>query len=444
VFDKLRMTGYRLENRWRQNAVIFSMPSPVPNKTIPGGWITDGMILTGANFLAAVGNYLFQAVMRRHLPWSEFGYLNATLSLILFAGVPLTAASQTLTHHLAQIRALGDAEKIAQWQAASLKFLRYLTWALVVLFVLLLEPVSEYLRFPRMSLAWAGLLWLPVNLWSTLGGAWCTGLSRFRLLSLLMISATLVRLMTGTVAVSFYPWAEAGISASVFAGLVLASIAVFSPHHATAASLRQVLRQRDWLAYGGASLAMAFGAFVFLQGDQIIAQHHFPGEQLGRYSGAGLLGRTIVWASYPILTVYFTHRSSHRHALPSLTRLLGIYLAMIATGALGIFLLRVPLLQLFLGIQDAELATLTAQFALAMIPIGILQAMGCHFLAARRLRECLVFGGCGLAYLVALSLFGRTPTLMLDWMAGGATASVVLLALVSLARRAGNISPSNS
>jgi hypothetical protein len=61
--------------------------------------------------------------------------------------------------------------------------------------------------------------------------------------------------------------------------------------------------------------------------------------------------------------------------------------------------------------------------------------MGCHYLAARRLPECLVFGGCGVAYLVALSLFGQTPGLMLDWMASGAMASVVLLSVVSLARR---------
>jgi len=411
------------------------MPSPARLKTVPPAWLSDGMILTGANFLAAAGNYLFQAAMRRHLSWSEFGYLNATLSLVQFTGVPLTAASHTLTYHLAQIQTTGDMEKIARLQAASLKFLRHLTWAIVMLGALLLAPVSEYLRFPRMSLAWAGLLWLPVNLWNTLGGAWCTGLSRFRLLALLMILATSVRLVTGTIAVSFYPWAEAGISASVFAGLVLASLALFSPHHATIASLRQVLLQRDWLIYGTAALAFAFGAFVFLQGDQIIAQRKFPGEELGRYSGAGLLGRTIVWASLPVITVYFTRRSGHHAALSSPTPLLVIYLGMIGIGALGIYLLRVRLLQIFLGVHDAQLANLTARFALAMVPIGILQAMGCHYLAARRLPECLVFGGCGVAYLVALSLFGQTPGLMLDWMASGAMASVVLLSVVSLARR---------
>jgi len=414
------------------------MASSEPNKPSPGGWITDGIVLTIATLIAAVGNYVFQAVMMRHLSWSEFGYLNATLSLILFTGVPLTAASQALTHHLAQVRAFDDAEKIAQLQAASLKLLRYLTWVLFAICALLLLPVSDYLRFPRMSLAWAGLLLIPVNLWSTLGGSWCAGLSRFHLLSLLLILGSVVRLVTGTLAVSFYPWAESGISASIFAGLILASIAVFSPHHATVASLRQVLFQRDWLDYGAASLAVAFGAFVFLQGDQIIAQRHFPGEELGRYSGAGLLGRTVVWASLPVLTVYFTRRSGHHCTFSSPTPLLGIYLAMIGASALGIFLLRIPLLQLLLGVHDAELASLTTRFALVMVPIGILQAMGCHYLAARRLPECHLFGGCGLIYAVTLFLFGQTPSLMLNRMGGVATASVVILGLVSVMRRSKN------
>jgi O-antigen/teichoic acid export membrane protein len=411
------------------------MASLARNKTVPVAWLSDGVVLTVANLLAAVGNYGFQAVMKRHLSWSEFGYLNATLSLILFAGVPLTAASQALTHRLAHIRARDNAEKIAELQAASLKLLRYFTWALFAVCALLLVPVSDYLRFPRMSLAWVGLLWIPVNLWSMLGGSWCAGLSRFRLLSVLMISATLVRLIAGTVAVSFYPWAEAGITASVLSGLVLASIAVFSPHHAVAASLRKVLLQRDWLVYGVASLAVTFGAFVFLQGDQIMAQRHFPGEDLGRYSGAGLLGRAIVWASLPVLTVYFTRRSGHHPEQASPTVLLGIYLGMIGAGALGILLLRVFFLQIFLGVQDAGLAQMTAQFVLAMVPIGILQAMGCHYLAARRFPECLAFGGCGLAYLIALSVVGRTPAHMLNAMAIGATASVVVLGVMSIARR---------
>lgn len=399
------------------------------------GWLSDGLILTAANFVAALGNYLFQALMKRHLPWSEFGYLNATLSLILFAGVPLTAASQALTHHLAKIRVTGDEDKINRFQAASLKLLRHLTWILFAACLLLIYPLSEFLHFPRQSLIWVGLLWVPVNLWNALGGAWCGGLSRFRLLSALLILTAIVRLTVGAAAVSFYPWAEAGIFANILSGLVIAAVAVFSPHHGTDTELQSTWLNRDLFDYGAAALAVAFSSFVFLQGDQMVAQRHFPADELGRFIGAGLLGRTIVWASLPVLTVYFTRRSGQEQTLSSSTRLLVIYLLMIGAGAISIILLRHLLLTLFLGAQDPGLAAMTARFALTMVPIGILQAMGYHYLAARRISECLVFGACGLFYLMALAAFGRTPALMLNWMSGAACASIVLLGFLSLILR---------
>jgi O-antigen/teichoic acid export membrane protein len=403
----------------------------VGNARIKSAWLSDGLILTGANFVAAVGNYLFQALMRRHLAWDEFGYLNATLSLILFAGVPLTAASQTMTHHLAQMGAQGDSEKVAQLQAASLKLLRHLTWIVFAACVVLLPPLASYLHFPRMSLAWAGLLWIPVNLWSTLGAAWCAGLSRFHLLAVLLIAAAFVRFGAGALAVSCYPWAEAGVAATIASGLVLASIAVFSPHHATVTSLRRVMLQRDWLLYALAALAVAFGLLAFFQGDQILAQRHFPGEELGRYTGAGLLGRTIVWASAPVLTVYFTQRSAQRAEQASPNRLVAIYFVLVGAAAVGVFVLRDPLLQVFLGVHDSDLSAMAAEFALAMIPISILQAMGCHYLASRRLPECLAFTACSIAYIAALSHWGRTPDLMLSTMTDGAVLAVAVLALVS-------------
>jgi len=174
---------------------------------------------------------------------------------------------------------------------------------------------------------------------------------------------------------------------------------------------------------------------AFFQGDQIIAQRHFSGEQLGRYTGAGLLGRTIVWASAPILTVYFTRRSSHDSALGPPTALLCIYLGMLGAGAIGILWLRDPFLQMFLGLRDADLSGMTAHFAWAMLPIGILQAIGYHFLATRRLPECIAFAVCAAIYLATLSIFGRSPDSMLRIMMESAAGFVIVLTLVSAVSR---------
>jgi O-antigen/teichoic acid export membrane protein len=293
-----------------------------------------------------------------------------------------------------------------------------------------------------MSLAWVALLWIPINLWSTLGGAWCAGLSRFRLYAFLLILTGIVRLAAGYLLVRIDPWAEAGIFACLLSGLALASVVALSPHHATAARLRKTLFDRELIIYGIAAFAVSFGTFVFLQGDQIIAQRHFPGVELGRYSGAGLLGRAIVWASLPVLIVYFTRRSGHdpaHHASPA--RLLWAYLALVIMGAVSLVVLEKPMLLLLLGEHDRELERMTTQFALAMIPIGILQALGYHYLAARKIMECLVFGGCGLIYLVLLTIHGVTPFLMLNWMAVAASSSILLLGALALIRKISTPTP---
>ena len=394
-------------------------------------WLSDSVILTFANLLAAAANYLFQALMRRHLSWSEFGYLNASLSLILFASVPLTAASQTLTHHLALLSSRGDTPKMVLIQAASLKVLRHFTWLLILLSLIFIYPVSDFLHYPRSSLVWTVLLLIPVNLWSALGGAWCSGLSRFRLLAFLMISAAVVRLSTGEIFVRLWPWAETGLFATMLSGLVLSTVVIISPHKAASAIVRSFLRDRKLMIYGLAALSVSFGTLAFLQGDQIIAQRHFSGETLGRYSGAGLLGRAIVWVGLPVLTVYFTRRSGRHPNHRSPVILIWVYLGLIIIGSLFLIMFRIQLLSLLLGVHDSELATMASQFALVMIPIGILQALGFHFLAARQILACLLFGTLGILYLIALTWWGTTPSLILETMGITAALATLLLGFLS-------------
>ncbi|MCE0482953.1 MAG: hypothetical protein LV479_01795 [Methylacidiphilales bacterium] len=402
--------------------------------TQSSSWLSDGVLLVSANLVAAVANYLFQATMKRSLSWSEFGYLNSTVSLIIFTSLPLTAASQTMTHHLAQVHKRDEPEKIAELQAASLKLLRRLTWVIFALSALLIYPVSEFLRFPRFSLAGIGLLWIPVILWSALGGSWCSGLSRFRLLAGLLILSAVIRLVAGAIAAHFYPWAESGLIATILSGVAMAAVALFSPHHATPARMRAILFQRTFLAYGAASLAVTFAAYVFLHGDQIIAQRYFPGEELGRYTGAGLLGRAIIWACVPLLTVYFTHRSGHDSTRPVTNRLPWFFLALLVTGVIFVALFRGLLLRIFLGEHDASMDAYAARFAVNILPIGVLQLLGTHCLAARRLPECLLIGLCGIIYLFAMILFGVTPSDMLTCMGLVPTISLLVVGGFMLAR----------
>jgi O-antigen/teichoic acid export membrane protein len=101
----------------------------------------------------------------------------------------------------------------------------------------------------------------------------------------------------------------------------------------------------------------------------------------------------------------------------------------------GVLVLGEDLLtKLILGRDEEEMTALIYRFAVAMVPIGMLQAAGFFYLATRRMLECYVFGTFGLLYSLVLTLYGHQSGMMLSLMFGGAALSVLALSGLSLAR----------
>jgi len=97
-----------------------------------------------------------------------------------------------------------------------------------------------------------------------------------------------------------------------------------------------------------------------------------------------------------------------------------------------------PLLcRILLGRTEPAVIDLMQWFALAMVPVGIVQALGFNLLAARRYRLCFVLGGCGLAYGGSLLVWGTSPGALLSVMTAGAIATLVILAAVAGLERLG-------
>ena len=78
------------------------------------------------------------------------------------------------------------------------------------------------------------------------------------------------------------------------------------------------------------SAAWAIGYNCFSQGDLLVANKFFSKSELDAYGSAGLLARALPTVVGPLLTVLFTHRSSHQHhrdALREQLKLIGLYAA---------------------------------------------------------------------------------------------------------------------
>jgi len=245
--------------------------------------------------------------------------------------------------------------------------------------------------------------------------------------------AAVLRVLFGAITTKIWPVAECAVLASgvmLLANLVLLFWKNDFPRRTEKTIFPWTSEFRDFLV---ASAAWAVGTNCFSQGDLLVANKFFPKEALDAYGSAGLLARALPTAVGPLLTVLFTHRSSRHHhqddALREQLKLLGLYAAGLISGAICLFVLRGFCLQL-LHRNTPEAAGMIGRFAITMVFVGLLQAVGTWSLASRWIKISLLYGGLGLAYWMTLLFLGKSPAELLRVMPVVAGISFAALFLV--------------
>ena len=397
----------------------------------------SGVILSAAGLLAGLGNYAFQAIIGRCLDKAEYGYVNSTLGFIGLLGLPLAIASTSVTHYIAHFRATGDDARLQGLLSGCRKFLFRLTLAGSVAAVLLVKPLSSFFHFPRQGLMLVALFCALAGLWGAFVNTLCQGLGWFGRLACIPLFMMALRLSFGTVMVTKYPVAEAGVLASGAA--FLAYLMALRWRKDLASKTDPVspwnLEFAQYLAVGA---AYTVGGYCLTQGDLLVAQRNFSGRELGLYTAAGLLGRALPMVVGPMLTVLFTSRSGYRtdSALREQLKLLGLYAAGLAAGAAGLLLLRDFWVRLIFGKYTPEAAAMVSRLAVTMAFVGLMQAVAAWALASRWLKVALLYGASGLVYWWVLLIWGTSPPVMLQLMpvAAGLAFGLVFLSWLAAMR----------
>jgi len=396
-------------------------------------------VLTLASVVGAAGNYLFQAIMGRLLPISEFGHLNAALGLAGMVSIVILAASQAVTHYLARHQARDEQDRIEELKTASSTFLFRLTILCSAMAVVFIHPISVFFHVPRATIAAWVLATILVSLWSGLANAWCAGLGQFHFMAALAMASVAVRIAVGAVGGRLWSVAETGVAASAFCGLTIV-LAVLWRDRARVRMRGQLNRlwEREFVQFLFASLAVCVGNYAFLQSDVVVAQRWLSGPELGAYSAAGLFGRAVVSLPMPILTVFFTARSGQERSDKATLLQLAAFAGLVVAGAAAVMLGKELLCRLLLSRAEPAVLALMNRFALVMIPAGLLQALAFYALAARRFPAALLYGGCGLIYGAVLTWQGHDAPTLLGLIGAGATLTMLLVgAAIGLARTRG-------
>jgi O-antigen/teichoic acid export membrane protein len=409
--------------------------------------LQSGIIYAAASFLASLGNSAFLVIMGRNLLQSEFGYLNASTTLANLLGAPLGIATYAVTHYIARYRASGQDAHLQGLLAGCRRFLFHLTIFGSILALVAVKPLGDFFNIPRTGLVIASVCCVLTGLWGSFATALCQGLAWFKRLALIGLLGVFLKLLFGWWTLSKYHAAEAAVLATAF--MMLSNLVLLywrRDLQFTSEEPAVSPWDRQFAGYVIVGAAYVGGSFCFQQGDLLVAQRYFSGDDLGAYSGAQKLAQSLPLLVGPLLVVLFSHRSGKHDesAAAEQFKLLGLSAFGLLGGAAGLLLLKDFGIRFVFGKAVPEAVVMVGPLALTMVFVGLLQALGTWSLASRWVRSSLLYGGLGLAYWLALLLLGKTPAMLLRVMpisTGIALAAMLVVWLTTL--RGGAKKPAN-
>jgi hypothetical protein len=388
----------------------------------------------------ALLNLATQVAFRLNLLPGEFATLNCLLAVIALMLLPVLA----LEHAFDFFRPREAApERLAVFREARMPWMQSFTtmWALLALplFFLLLET----LRLPRFSLIAITLANGLLLLGGGFSAAYYREQNRLRFWGGLLVAAGLLRVALAIGLTASEPWSEMGLVAGIAAAFILLTPLLRQARirfHWRKARL--AWGDREFMLHLTATLSVLLAVFLFTNADRIVAGVCFArdnnlgyvqGSQFDAYQTAGLLGRALLWGTQPLLLILLARRAPLERTPAGVRQLFWFYVGVFVAGAALLHALA-PWLGRLCGRDEAAATTLfISGFALAMLPMGLLQGLGIFALASRRYPECFVLGGSALAYALVLGAVGR-PQLMVSYVFGGGSVALFLVLFVGVVR----------
>jgi hypothetical protein len=397
------------------------------------GLIQSGLIYTVVSTVTGMGNMLFNGVLQHRLANGEGQYGDANSALNGFVpllGVLPTIALFAVTHYIAHFKGSGDEARLQGLMAGCRKFLLSLTIAGSIIALIVIKPLSSLFHYSQ-TMVLVMLACVFLTLWSSMISAFCQGLSWFKRLALIGFLAMVFKVIFGWLVTLRWPSSETAVLAGTVS--LLAYLLVFIWRRELLISAKPVSPwNREFVHYLIISTACVLGNYFFLRGDLLVAQSFFGDGAKDAYNRAETLATALPITAAPLLTVLFTSRSSTRsgNIVFEQFKLLGLYIFALLFGAVALVVLRRLLIQIMAGHSIPMAEGMIGHLALAMLFVGLLQAIAFWALSSRWHKISLLYGGLGLLYWVTLFSLGKTPEKLLTVMPVATGVAFVLMLVV--------------
>lgn len=342
-------------------------------------FVKSGTVLFLASMAGNFCNYLFQFFMSRSLELTDYGAMNAALSVTSILGIPAGTIMLVVARYSSTFNAKGEAGMVGRLYRNSLLFTSGMGLALCALLFAASAALASYLKLNTSApiiIVGAGLA---LSFAMTVNMGMLQGLQRFWHLGAAIWLGAASKLALGILFVLLGLGLNGAVAATALPGLFVIALTVFplagflkKDHGAKAVTL-------DIAAYSVPVLvsALAFTAMTNL--DMITVKHWASPEDAGLYSAVSVLGKTILYLPAAFVLALFPMISdSHARKgdiYKALDRALLITVGFSAAGVLVLAFFPELAISMLFGAKFASAAPLLKYYGLAMISMAVVSVL---------------------------------------------------------------------
>jgi O-antigen/teichoic acid export membrane protein len=367
-------------------------------------------LLFASMLVVHASSVIFQMVVGRVLPKTEYTLLAAFLGVLAIIQRPLATLRTALCHYgslLEQEGRRGDIKRLLRKWLGLTAVPSMVSGVLAVLFC---EPLAAFFHLDRTApVIIAGLL-MPALFWLPIVGGTAQGLQMFNWTSSSAIIGALVRLGLGGGFTWFLykacGWAMLGHGLSIYVTAAVVFIGLWLALHGRETSDEKLPSMRLYLVQSFFVLA---SYAVLMTADVVMVKHYLPFDT--EFAYAATLGRMVVFLPGAIVAAMFPKVVSKgtltRYQKKLFLQSLGYTAAFVTVSLAACFLVPGLLARLLFGIVDASvyLKGMIGAMAVTMAVNALLNVVVQFLLAQLRFRECIAIVVCACLYLAGAQLF---------------------------------------
>lgn len=394
--------------------------------------LKNGTVLFLASMAGNFCNYLFQFFMSRNLELTDYGALNAALSITSILGIPTGTVMLVVARYASTFNATGEGARVARLYRSSLLFTLVAGLILFSALAFASGPLAGYLQLESgvpIIIAGAGLV---LSFTMTVNMGMLQGLQRFWHFGAGIWVGAASKLAMGVVFVFLGFGLNGAVAATALPGLFVIAM-TFLP-------LAAILRQRpggkrvtlDIASYSVPVLISSLAFTAMLNIDMLTVKHWASPEEAGLYSAAAVLGKTILYlpaafvlALFPMLTDSHA-RNRDMHGV--LGRGLLVTFAVSLAGVLVLVLFPELSITVLFGARFSEAAPLLKYYGLAMMSMAVVSVLISYNLARGKT-----------AFIYSLLAGAAAHAFLLNLFQGSLITTAVILAAVNIAVAAYNL-----